>query len=68
MKDFLGRNIIEGHEVVYPGRCGASMWMNYAVVEKITEGRLLVRRIPLKHGEKERLVWVETPKRVVVVA
>lgn len=65
--DFLGKSIIVGSEVVYPGRRGASLWMNYGYVEDTKDGMIRVRRTPLNVYEKERSVWVTDLKRVVVV-
>lgn len=67
LKDFLGREIFEGSDVVYPGRSGANLWMNYGTVEKIEGTRLLVRRTPLSLQERPRLVWITEVKRVVCV-
>lgn len=65
--DFLGREILVGDEVVYPGRRGAHLWMNYGYIEIIGDGRVRVRRTPLSVNEKDRSVWVEDIKRMVVV-
>lgn len=34
-KDFLGRNINIGDQIVYPGRYGSSMWMRFGTVVDI---------------------------------
>lgn len=65
--DFLGKEIIEGSDVVYPGRGGASIWLNFGYVETVREGRIRVRRTPLNSYEKEKSVWVRNLNRVVVV-
>lgn len=70
--DFLGRMIDIGSEVVYPGRSGANLWMNYGIVQQLgadSHGtlKIQVRRIPMTVREKECLVWVEVLSRVVVV-
>lgn len=32
MKDIVGREIVVGSRVAYPGRAGSSLWMNVALV------------------------------------
>lgn len=70
-KDFLGNAISLGSQVVYPGRQGSSLWMNYGFVEAFDPNngrpRIKVRRIPLNLHEKERVVWVDNINRCVVV-
>lgn len=53
--DFLGREIRVGSEVVYPGRQGSSLWLNYGIVQELKTKKswrgdtmvLRVNRIPL---------------------
>lgn len=44
MKDFLNREIQVGDKIVYPGRMGSSMWLNYAEVKAVKGNKLVVSR------------------------
>lgn len=73
--DFLGKQIYVGSEIVYPGRRGGQMWMNYGVVQQLgvnvrydrVTARIAVLRTPMTTSEKERIVWIDTLNRTVVV-
>lgn len=65
--DFLGNEIKVGSEIVYPGRKGANLWMNYAIVTQVTDtGKVRVQRVASTFG-REQAVWIDHVKRVVVV-
>lgn len=44
MRDFLGQTIKPGQTIVYPGRQGAGMWMNRAIVMEVHPNGIKVQR------------------------
>lgn len=65
--DFLGNEVKVGSEIVYPGRKGSNLWMNYGIVNRVTDtGKVRVQRVASAFG-REQAVWIESTKRVVVV-
>lgn len=69
MKDFIGNEIKEGSKIVYPGRSGSSLWMNYAVVMEAKGGKLRVYRLKDKYGRSgdESVTTLSRIDNVVVV-
>lgn len=67
-RDFMGRIIRIGDEIVYPGRQGASMWLNYAIVTDVySNGTIKVNRIPDHWLSGEKTTFISRLDRVVVV-
>jgi hypothetical protein len=74
-KDFFGKRISVGNQIVYPGRSGSSLWMNSGIVECVssyndyrgdTKYKLKVRRIGL-FGAEKKTVQIDVLSRVVVI-
>jgi hypothetical protein len=69
MKDFLGRDIVAGNDVVYPVRRGSSMWLSRMKVLSTEGGKLRGnnpegRQIQLTN--LENIVVVDVPKPAAV--
>ena len=55
LKDFRGVTFRVGDEVVYPGRCGSSLWMSRGFIVKIGEDRMTVRTMSGRNTVLRRL-------------
>lgn len=79
--DFLGKTINVGDTIVYPGRRGSSLWLNWGVVREIVDregygGELSVLRVGRRiirpgytgnYGKDGTVVTVTELDRVAVV-
>ena len=61
-KDFLGHEISIGDSVVYPGRKGSELWLNYGVVTNFENVDDII--VETENGRRVKIKRVD---RVVVV-
>ena len=68
--DARGKEILPGQTIVYPGRQGSSLWLNFATVQDVGRkvGNFLFERVIVaKRQDTGRQVIIEKPERVVVL-
>lgn len=64
VKDYFGKEILKGDHIVYPVRRANEMWMNSAIVTKITDNRIYITKYNglktyLKTGASDRVIVLE---------